>query len=201
MRHALPKILLLLTVVLLAGCGDRIQVEIPPKAPVEGIRHVVILPFDNVSNDASLGYEIEERIASSLRSSGWYSSVQTLRHSVTFPAGQPVTFESVRQLEDVAKADAVILGTATYYFEDVYMSTPYCSGCDRPEANPSWTVSQQTDVAVRFTGRMIEVATGRELYSMTSTGEDLDHYTHFLSHRGYTAPPESLIPRDRKSVV
>lgn len=201
MRSTLLKVVPLLLALIVAGCGQMVQVELPPKAPVEGIRSIVILPFDNVSNDASLGYEIEQRIADALHSSGWYASVQSLRQMVALPAGQPVSLESVLHLDAVAEADAVIMGTATYYFEDVYMNVPYCSGCDRPDVTPTWTVGQTTHVAVRFTARMIEVATGRELHAMTASGDDTDHYTQFVSHRGYTPPPESLIPKPNRQRV
>lgn len=201
MRSASFQAVLLLLALVVAGCGQRVQVEIPPKAPVEGIRSIVIVPFDNVANDASLGYEIEERIADALRSSGWYNSVQSLRQLVTLPPGQPVSLESLLRLDAVAQADAVIMGTATYYFEDVFMNVPSCMGCDRPDVTPSWSVSQTTHVAVRFTARMIEVATGRVLHAVTASGDDSDHYTYFLAHRSYTAPPESLIPKPNRQRV
>lgn len=201
MRNLWFKGVLLALAVAVAGCGQRVQVEIPPKAPVEGIRSIVVLPFDNVTNDAALGYEIEERIADVLRSSGWYESVQTVRHLVALPPGQPVTLASLLGLDVVAEADAAIVGTATYYFEDVYVDVPYCSGCGRTDVTPTWSVTQTTHVAVRFTARLIETATGRELYAVTAEGEDTDLYTHFSIHRGDNPPAEALVPKPNRQRV
>lgn len=201
MRRLLPRLILLLLVLLLAGCGNRVQVEIPPKAPVEGIGTIAIAPFDNVTADAGLAFEFEEQIAKALRDSGWYESIINLRHTASFPPGRPVTFESVRDLARQYGADAVIVGVATYYFEDVYMGVPQCSGCDRPETNPSWSVTQYTNVAVQLSARLIAVSSGNELHGMQVRGEDVDYRTHFLSHRGYTPPPEALIPKPNRQRV
>lgn len=198
MSRPVAILTLLLIAALAAGCGQRVQVQIPPKAPVEGIDTIAIAPFDNVTADAGLAYEIEEQIAKALRDSGWYASVIQLRQLASFPAGRPVTFEAVRQLAADHGADAVIVGTATYYFDDVFMGVPECSGCNRPETLPTWTVTQETHVVVHFTARLIEVATGRELYGMQARGEDTDYLTRFVAHREATPPPESLVPKPNR---
>lgn len=206
MRKSLPALLILLCLgILVAGCSDRVQVQIPPKAPVEGIRTIAVLPFDSVASDPGLGFEFEDRIADALRRSGWYDSVVTQRVSSLATGGSSAaqfqTPERARQAGRELNADAVIVGTATYYFEDVFMSVPQCSGCNRPESQPSWSVRQNTNVIVHVTARMIDVRTGRELHARRSVGEDTDYRTSYLNWISRDPVPESLVPKPNRQYI
>lgn len=205
MRYGPKMLVLVLLVTLLAACGDRIRVQIPPKAPVEGIRSIVVLPFDNIASDPALGFEFEQRIAQVLRESGWYDSVTTYRITTAGLGGPtPLQWRSVDDIRRVGrelKADAVIVGTATYYFEDIYMETPSCSGCNRPDAQPIWSVAQRTNVIVRFSASMIDVATGREIHAAHSEGEDVNYLFYHVSWSQREAPPVSLIPQTNRQQV
>lgn len=193
-------ITLILALPLIAACsGERIQVEIPPAAPVEGIHRVLVLPFENFSGDPGLAWEFETRVIEELRAGGWYRSIESARTSqILSDLGvSPADFSTPlgrQRIADELRADAVIFGEATYYFEDVYLGPVACSGCNDDHLRNNWYANQYTDIHVHVTARMVNLHTGEEVHMRRPAIEEWDFTSRSLNWNQPEAPPASLIP-------
>lgn len=201
MSHKIRLTLVLcLALPLIVACTEeRIQVEIPPAAPVEGIHRVLVLPFDNFSNDPGLAWEVENRVIETLRAAGWYSSVESARTSqilsdLGFSPNEFASALSRQRIAEELRADAVIFGEATFYFEDVYLGPVNCSGCNNPNASNSWYTNQFTDVHIHVTARMVNLHTGEEIHMHRAVIEEWDFISRYINWTESGAPPASLLP-------
>lgn len=207
MRFQLRLLMFTVMALLLAACShDRVEVQIPPRARVDGIRTIAVLPFDSLASDPGLAIEFEQRIIQQLRQSAWYDRVIEARVDSLLGTLQGSAFElstpaARREARDRLQADAVIIGAATYYFEDVSRSAAECRQCNDPDRR-SWSVAQTTQVSVTLNARMINLHTGETVYSRISTGDDRNYTTHSIrNYRGAEPPPASAIPQVSRQQV
>ncbi len=191
---------LVLAIPLIAACSQkRVQVEVPPVAPVEGIERILVLPFENFTSDPGLAWEFETRVIERLRASGWYASVESARTSqVLADLGiMPDDFSTPlgrRRIIEELRADAVIFGEATFYFEDVYLDGVVCSGCNNPNVRNTWFTNQYSAVDIHITARMVNLHTGEEVHMHRAAIHEWDVITRYLNWYEDEAPPASLIP-------
>lgn len=205
MRRPLAWTLGLLAALLLAGCTEeREQVMLPPEAPVTGIRSVAVVGFTNYTVDPGIAALFEEWVARTLRESGRYQVVDV----AAARAAMAAIGATPEQLADpgTAKAlgrrlgvDAIITGSATYYFDDVTLSVPQCYSCRNENARPSWHVDQTTTVLVTFQARVIAADDGAIIWSKTVDGRDQTSRTIFLSWSERNPPPPVPSP-DRRDI-
>lgn len=205
MRSSVNKLLLvILGTALLIGCADRVRVELPPRAPVDHVRTVAVLPFENVTSDPSVAFAIEDGIAQALERSGWYDRVTLARVTGNLRI-TPNDMQSTTSLQDIGRelnVDAVITGIATYYFEDVYLDEPNCFGCNQPDRRPRWSVQQNTTVEAHMRARMIDVHSGEELHAASVTGKDWSYTTHDIGwYEDHSPPLGTYIPRPNRQQV
>lgn len=194
-------LVLLLAIPFIAACSSqqRVQVEVPPVAPVEGIERILVLPFENFTSDPGIAWEFETRVIERLRSAGWYASVESARTSqVLADLGvSPDDFSKAsgrQRIVDELRADAIIFGEATFYFEDVYLDSVACSGCNNPNVRNNWYANQFSDVEIHVTARMVNLHTGEEVHMHRAAIHEWDVITRYLNWFEDEAPPASLIP-------
>lgn len=207
MRSLLRYVGFLMVALVIAGCSHNMErVTLPPEAPVEGVRSIAVVGVDNFTVDPGLGRQFADIVASILRESDRY----TLIDESTARAALSRMGATLNDLGDtnVAKrlgrelgADALISGSATYYFEDTRLSIPRCVNCGTKNATPYWNVTHITSVIGNVQTRVIESRSGTVVWSNTVEGRDTTNRTLFLNWNSTEPPPSSLIPETDRSDI
>lgn len=199
---------LLVVALLFSACTDNlVLVTVPPKAPVEGIHRILVLPFENFSSDPGLAREFELRLVEEIRASEWYEFVDSERtRNLLFQYGYTlddlkIEANRARIAQDL-RIDAIIVGEATYYFDDVYLGPVGCAACQSP-LQRSWFVEQFTTVAVHVTARMINLHTGQEVHFLRAVGEEWSTLRIPISWEGdaNNPPPPAFIPNPNRQQI
>jgi PBP1b-binding outer membrane lipoprotein LpoB len=171
----------------LTGCGgERVQVEVPPEVPTEGIEKIAIIEFNNESEDPGLAREMENMLIDHFRRNGRYIIIE--RYRAQNFGSRNLSPQRARQLGAQTGADALIVASATYYSEDVYMEPPRR---DDYSEHPSWSSRQITTVHAKMVGQVIDAKTGMIIYSKGTQGEG--RQVRYITLPGWpgaeTAPP------------
>lgn len=200
------RLWLALTLMLVvAGCSHNMErVTLPPEAPMEGIRRISVVGITNHSVDPGLGVLFEQLVTANLRESDYYQVVD----SATARSALARIGAGIDELADPAVArrlgaelgvDALIWGTATYYFDDVHLSTPNCSNCGVENRQPFWSVRQTTSVLTTLQARVVRTNTGAIIWSKVADGRDTTQRTINISWSQNEPPPPALIPQSSRS--
>lgn len=200
-------IMVLGAAVLFAGCSHDVErVLLPPEAPMEGITRIAVAGFSNVTVDPGIALLFEQIVTTQLSESTRYTVVDgaTARASLArlnMSIDELANPESAKRLGRALGVDALITGTATYYFDDVTMSVPDCTNCNVEGRTPYWSVRQTTQAVTTFQARVIRTDSGAIVWSNVADGRDTTSRTSYLSWNESTPPHESLVPRpDRRDI-
>lgn len=201
MRVRLRLIVFMLAVlVTLVGCTDeRERVQLPPEAPVEGIRSIAVVGFANHTIDPGLSPLIERIAASILNESDRYKVTDpvTARAEMTRQGITPDSLanpEIAMALANALEVDALLTGAATYYFEDTSITPPQCTNCRSEGRTPYWRVTQRTVVNTTVEARIIRASDGAIIWSKAVDGRDQTTRSSYVNWNRDDAPPQSLVP-------
>lgn len=169
--------LLVLVVLLLAGCSTHERVMVPPKVDVGGSKTIAILFFDNLTDDYALSYEIEQKLSQEL--AVYYQVVEPIEAEwalvrLGLRRGQTPSPDEVVRLGQLLNVDAVLFGEVSGYFTPITQTPPYIAGSrdnEKGQREYKWEVSQTTNVMVSFTGRMMSTRSGNIIYRQRVEGE------------------------------
>jgi len=184
-----------------AGCTDETErVLLPPVAPMEGITTIAVVGISNATIDPGIGLLFEQMVTSQLAESNRYTVIDgfTARAALArlnMTLEELANPEAARRLGRALGADALITGTATYYFEDVRTGVPECFNCNVEGRTPYWSVRQTTQVITSFQARVIRTDTGVIIWSNVGDGRENSTRTTQINWRSSTPPHESLVPR------
>ncbi len=205
---SLPRVVSILLIALaVAGCSHNMQrVSLPPEAPMEGIHRIAVVGVDNLTIDPGLAREFAAQVVNILRNSERYTIIdESVARAALSRLG--ATLDDLgdpsvaRRLGRDLGVDALIAGSATYFFEDTRLSTPRCTNCGAQNATPYWNVTHMTSVIGNFQARVIESRSGEVLWFNTVEGRETTNRTLYLNWNANEPPPYSLIPgTDRADV-
>ena len=197
LRVALFAVVALL---LAAGCShDLERVTLPPEAPMDDIRKIAVVGITNFTVDPGLGLLFEQAVASNLRASDRYEIIDsaTARAAMArlgVSLDQLASPETAQEVGRAIGADALIWGSANYYFEDTRLSAPQCFNCGVPNRTPYWSVTQTTDVVATFQARVSKTSTGAIIWSNLIEGRESTTRTISINWSQAEPPPSSLLP-------
>lgn len=193
---------LLVLVVLLAGCSSHERVTVPPKVSVGGTNTIALLFFDNLTDEYSLAYEIEQKLSQELRA--YYKVIDPIEAEwalvrVGLRRGQNPSPDEVVRLGQLLNVDAVLFGEVAGYFTPITQTPPYISGTrdnDKGQREYKWEINQTTNVLVSFTGRLMSTKGGNIIYRQRVEGESSRDRTDFIEWLPEGKQPNAwLIPR------
>jgi hypothetical protein len=167
-------IMILAVAVLLTGCTGYEKVMVPPRVDLQGAQSVAVLYFDNETREPIAAYEVEEKLAQSLRS--YYrvadpAEVDTAMTRLGLRRGMVPTRDEIIRLGRLLNVDAVIAGEVIFYFDGVTPSEPYIVEVDLENERFRWEISQTTKALISFTGRVVNTRSGAIMYSHRVQGE------------------------------
>lgn len=169
--------LLVLVVLLLAGCSTHERVMVPPKVNVGGSNTIAILFFDNLTDDYALSHEVEQQLSRQL--SAYYRVIEPIEAEwalvrLGLRRGQAPSPDEVVRLGQLLGVDAVLFGEVAGYFAPITQTSPYIVGSrdnEKGQRENKWEIAQTTNVMVSFTGRVMSTRGGNIIFRERVEGE------------------------------
>lgn len=170
--------LLVIVVLLLAGCSSYERAQVPPKVTIGGGNTVAVLFFDNFTSDYAISREVEQQLVEKLAE--YYRVLDPIETEwavvrLNLLRGESPSPDQVIRLGQMLGVDAVIFGEVSGYFAPITQTPPYRNEKTRVtqsgQLEYQWEMMQNTSVMVSFSGRVMETRSGNTIYRQRAEGE------------------------------
>jgi len=192
----LALVVVMIAAVLLSGCFGRERVMVPPRVDLGGAENLAVIYFENYTDDPSIAYDVEERIASKLRDYYFVvdrAEVDRAMAALGLRRGIVPTRDEILRLGRMLDVDAIVTGEVGFYFEEVVQNPPYIARLYEDGTKAVWEVLQRTKVVLNLTGRVIDARSGNILYTRRAEGEADESRKTTLSWTRPDQPPSRVL--------
>lgn len=160
---------------------------VPPKVNVGGGNTLAILFFDNMTDDYALSYEVEQQLSKKL--SEFYRIIEPIEADwalvrLGLRRGETPNPDQTIRLGQMLGVDAVLFGEVSGYFAPVTQTPPYIARNREDKTGKmeyQWEISQNTQVMVSFTGRVVDTRSGNVIWRNRVQGESSSDRKEILS--------------------
>lgn len=169
---------LVILALLMAGCANYERVMVPPKVSIGPGKSVAVLFFDNLTDEYTISYEVEQQLVRTL--GGYYRVLEPAETEwalvrLGLLRGEMPNSDQAIRLGQMLGVDAIVFGEVSSYYTPITQTPPYIIA---NRTNPTsgkrenrWELMQNTRVMLSFTARVVNTHSGNMVHRQRVEGE------------------------------